>query len=278
MISRRVFLLGAAAASVSSRAQAAAARSAPALFVQHGPYFPLDAEKRAPLESWARTLAPVRGIVAMTPHFGGRALTFGPAGPAQLLYNVPDDIARLLPKDLRYPAPADDGLAERAASLLGETPPRTTKTGLEHTLWMPLYYLYPAARAPILQLSFPLSPGSDLFALGAKLAPLTDEGIAVVGSGSISHNLALWAAHENKERVPRPSWVEEFTHWTEERLVARDVDALRDWQHRAPAARLNHPDGGEHFRVLLFALGAKLARGGSAPIRLSEKRAGVQIG
>jgi len=72
--------------------------------------------------------------------------------------------------------------------------------------------------------------------------------------------------------------VSEFVQWTEERLRARDVDALRDWQHRAPASRLNHPDGGEHFRVLLFALGAKLGRGGAPEMRLAEQRAGVQIG
>jgi 4,5-DOPA dioxygenase extradiol len=117
---------------------------------------------------------------------------------------------------------------------------------------MPLLYLFPRADVPVLQLSFPLSPGADLFALGRALAPLREDGIAIVGSGSVSHNLAAFGAM----RDGPPAWMIEFQAWTKERVLARDVDALCDFRNKAPAQGLNHPDGGEHFRVLLLALGA----------------------
>ncbi|GAA0539472.1 hypothetical protein GCM10011581_06710 [Saccharopolyspora subtropica] len=109
--------------------------------------------------------------------------------------------------------------------------------------------MYPEADVPVLQISMPTLEPERLMRLGETLRPLRDEGVLIVGSGFFTHNLSALRA----ERTP--SWSVEFDDWGREALAARDVDALLDFQRKAPAGRLAHPRT-EHFAPLFVTLGA----------------------
>jgi 4,5-DOPA dioxygenase extradiol len=93
-----------------------------------------------------------------------------------------------------------------------------------------------------------------LFDIGRRLAPLRDEGVLILGSGFTTHNLHLMDMSRGTDAEPA-SWSTEFDAWAAERIAARDVDALIDFEHAAPAARIAHPRT-EHFAPLFVSLGA----------------------
>ena len=129
-----------------------------------------------------------------------------------------------------------------------------TDRGLDHGAFIPLMAMYPAADIPVVQLSMPsLDPGA-LLDLGARLRPLRDEGILVLGSGFMTHSFArdpALAAHTAA-----------FDEWVVDALARADVDALADYRSKAPGAAVAHPTA-EHFVPLLLTVGAA-ADAGSA--------------
>ncbi|HLK39994.1 MAG TPA: class III extradiol ring-cleavage dioxygenase [Polyangiaceae bacterium] len=266
-VGRRAWIGGAvslAASSMASRAQAAtAAAQAPVLYVSHGaPIYALnDAARIAELQRWGEQLPQVTGIVAMTPHYGARRLELGAIGPGVALYDLPPAIRRRVPAGLAYPTPSNAMLAAKVADLTGGGLADGRRAGFDHTTWMPLRCLRPAADVPVLELAYPYVPEADAVALGARLSPLRDEGILFVASGGMTHNLA--AADPD---LVAPSWSREFDAWAKERITAADLDSLVDWRHKAPAAELAHPDDGGHYRVLLFAMGLAMGHGGAARV------------
>jgi 4,5-DOPA dioxygenase extradiol len=182
---------------------------------------------------------------------------FGPTSRGFAMYDLPPPFKRLLPQDLDYATPPSDALASRIDGLLQGSGPiaRSRQRGFDHTTWMPLLCLFPAADVPVLELAYPYVPEADLFALGRRLAPLRDEGVMFIASGGMTHNLA---AASLPLGAPTPSWAREFDAWSADKITALDVDALVDFRHKAPAVDLAHPDDGAHFRVLLAALGVLL--------------------
>jgi 4,5-DOPA dioxygenase extradiol len=173
------------------------------------------------------------------------------------MYDLPGVFKRQLPADLDYPTPPSVELAAHVDPLLGDNGllVRVDRRGFDHTTWMPLLCLFPAASAPVLELAYPYLPDGDLLALGRRLAPLRAEGVMFIASGGMTHNLATLGAGSS---LATPSWAREFDGWAAEKISHLDVDALVDWRHKAPAANLAHPDDGAHFRVLLVALGVLL--------------------
>src|SRR5207344_249803 len=135
------------------------------------------------LRAWGRGIAMPRGIVVMTPHFAARRLQLGPTGPGFAMYNLPPRFKRLLRQDLDYKTPPSTELGTRIEALLGRALPRSERRGFDHTTWMPLLSLFPAADVPVLELGYPYVPESEAFALGQRLAPLRDEGILFLASG-----------------------------------------------------------------------------------------------
>jgi 4,5-DOPA dioxygenase extradiol len=254
-LSRRALLrAGLALGANSSPALGAAAnRPAPVLFVSHGTplMLPGNEARVADLRAWGASIARPRGIVVMTPHFAARELQLGPSGPGFAMYNLPPRFKRLLPQDLDYKTPSSAELGARIEALLGRGLPRPERRGFDHTTWMPLLSLFPAADVPVLELGYPYVPESEAFALGQRLAPLRDEGILFLASGGMTHNLGVLEG-------PTPSWASEFDHWATEALAHQDADSLVAWRSKAPAADLAHPDDGGHFRVVLAALGVAL--------------------
>jgi 4,5-DOPA dioxygenase extradiol len=157
--------------------------------------------------------------------------------------------------DLRYPAPGEPALGEAIATRLTRAGiPATTdnRRGLDHGAWVPLRYLAPQASLPVLQLSLPAgwSPAQNL-AYGRALQGLGEEGVLVVGSGSITHNLHEFEI-DSRAEDPR---AQAFTDWIGARLADADLPALLDYRRQAPHAAWAHPSE-EHLMPLFVALGA----------------------
>lgn len=224
----------------------------PALFVSHGaPTFALEAGPAGQaLRSLGQRLPRPRAIVAVSPHWTTRGLAIGAADRPATLHDFGGFPRELYA--LEYPAPGAPVLAREVAKLLGAsgaTPALDAQRGLDHGVWVPLMHLYPDAGVPVVPLSMPLHlDAAGAWRIGEALAPLSDAGVLILGSGSLTHNLAEIGADP-----ATASYVGEFAAWTRDAL--RDRAALLDWQARAPHARRAHPTP-EHFLPLLVAAGA----------------------
>ncbi len=159
---------------------------------------------------------------------------------------------------MRYPAPGSPGLAESAAALLRQAsfPARIdTRRGLDHGAWVPLILAYPAADIPVVQLSVqPRSGPAHHLSVGRALAPLREEGILIIGSGSFTHNLDEFF-HGQADPEREPEWVTEFAEWFDRALMEGRMDDLVNYRQIAPNAKRNHPTD-EHLLPLYVALGA----------------------
>jgi 4,5-DOPA dioxygenase extradiol len=166
--------------------------------------------------------------------------------------------------EIRYDAPGAPEVAQRAAELLKAAGlPVSTNAcrGRDHGTWVPLRHMYPAADVPAFQVSIqPALGGAHHLALGAALAPLAREGVLIVGSGHMTHNLREWMQHVQRHgRQPGAGaatpYVEEFRRFIDAALRSDDRDALAQWEQRAPHALRAHPSP-EHFLPLHVAYGA----------------------
>jgi 4,5-DOPA dioxygenase extradiol len=161
---------------------------------------------------------------------------------------------------LRYDAPGAPAIADDAAALLGGAGfdvHRLDRGGLDHGIWTPLRYLWPAADVPVLPLAFvPSWSPERLFAFGAALAPLAERGVLVMGSGSITHNLRRVFEQGLHDRgQPEIAESRAFRTWMHERGAMQDWDALFDYRRRAPHAADMHPSD-EHLLPWYIAAGA----------------------
>jgi 4,5-DOPA dioxygenase extradiol len=158
---------------------------------------------------------------------------------------------------LRYSAPGAPAIANEAARLLeraGINVTRHPSRGLDHGAWVPLHLMYPAADIPVAQISLIDGAGpAEHYRLGAALRPLREQNVLVIGSGSLTHNLA--ELRRDRLDAPAPAWVSAFAQWVADNLDQRRVDALLDYRKRAPYAAENHPSE-EHLLPLFVALGA----------------------
>ena len=164
--------------------------------------------------------------------------------------------------EMRYPAPGAPALAGRVAGLLHEAGISCTVDplrGLDHGAWVPLKLMFPEADIPAFQLSVqtPLGPAHHV-AMGKALAPLRDEGVLILGSGSATHNLADFRGGRSLNEPPR-AYVKPFDDWLVKTVEAADAAALADYP-RAPEGLRNHPTP-EHFLPIFVPFGAALATG-----------------
>ena len=230
----------------------------PVLFVSHGsPMFALQPGSTGPaLAQWARTHAPaeqLRGIVLMSPHWMTRGIGVQTAPQPETWHDFGGFPAPLY--ELHYPAPGAPALAEQVLGLLraAELPAGPDpKRPFDHGCWVPLMHLYPQASVPVVQVSLPayVSP-QQIYAVGQALAPLREQGILLVGSGSMTHNLR----ELRREDGPTEPYVTAFCGWVEDTLQRGDLVAMLDYRARAPHAERVHPTD-EHFQTIYFALGA----------------------
>jgi 4,5-DOPA dioxygenase extradiol len=160
---------------------------------------------------------------------------------------------------IRYPAPPSEALARRVAELLtagGLATDIDTKRGLDHGAWVPLRLGWPEADVPVVQLSVQTRLGPEHhFRLGQLLAPLRQEGVLIVGSGSFTHDLSAFRSTGGVIDAPERDWVHVFAEWMGQALQERRIDDLLAYRRLAPEAAHNHPTE-EHLLPLYVALGA----------------------
>ncbi|MGN8260706.1 DODA-type extradiol aromatic ring-opening family dioxygenase [Pseudomonas sp. SMSB3] len=224
----------------------------PSLFISHGsPMLALQPGASGPaLKTLAATLPRPAAIVVVSAHWESDELQVSSAAQPQTWHDF-----RGFPPALyavNYPAPGAPALASRIADLLQAR--LNAQRPFDHGTWVPLSLMYPDADIPVVQVSLPsrLGPAMQL-QVGQTLAALRAQGVLLIGSGSITHNLGELDWQAGPEVIE--PWALTFRDWVVERLQANDQAALLDYRKQAPFAARNHPSD-EHLLPLFFALGA----------------------
>lgn len=232
----------------------------PTLFVSHGaPTLVVDA---VPAHDFLQTLPtllpePPRAILMVSAHWETPVPAVSTVAHLDTIHDFggfPEALYRL-----RYPAPGAPALAARVVELLaaaGIAAATSASRGLDHGAWVPLMLAWPDAQIPVTQLAVQTQLGAaHHYALGRALAPLRDEGVLIIGSGSFTHDLSEFRKSRLAINSPEPGWVTAFADWIDAAICDDRVDDLLDYRRRAPEAVHNHPTE-EHLLPLHVALGA----------------------
>ena len=239
-------------------------RPLPTLFLSHGS--PMTALEPREAGAFMQRLGPAierefgrpRAIVVISAHSLTRAPVLLGAPRHEAVYDFGGFDPKL--QILRYDAPGAPELATRVAALLagaGIAAHVLAEGGLDHGIWTPLRYMFPDADVPVLPLAWPPDwAPQQLFALGEALAPLAAEGVLIIGSGSITHNLGRVFAGgmRDVERAATPESTA-FRDWFRARSESADWQPLFDYRRQAPHADLMHPTD-EHLLPWYVAAGA----------------------
>jgi 4,5-DOPA dioxygenase extradiol len=243
----------------------------PALFLGHGS--PMNAlEQNSYTAAWrelGRTLPRPKAILAVSAHW----YILGTAVTAMRLPKTIHDFGGFPQAlfDMRYPAPGDPALAERVQALLSPLAVGLDQSwGLDHGTWSVLVHVYPDADIPVLQLSIDASqPAEFHYQLGARLNALRDEGVLILGSGNVVHNLRAinWNA-----AAPGYDWAQRFDRQIREHLLRGEHQPLVAYESFGSDARLAIPTP-EHFLPLLYIIGLQQP---GEPVRFATD--GIQNG
>ena len=227
---------------------------AAALFLSHGApdliLHPEDPAHQA-IKALGRRLPRPEAVVVATAHWTTREPAVGRAARPATIHDFGGFAPEL--SEITYPAPGAPAVAERAVAVLAAAgiTARAVDQGLDHGVWVPLGILFPDADIPVVPLA--VQPGRDgdhHLALGRALAPMRDDNVLIIGSGSATHNLGALVPG----LTTAPAWVQAFDDWFVAAATAGDTQALARWTS-APHARHNHPTP-EHFLPALVAAGA----------------------
>jgi 4,5-DOPA dioxygenase extradiol len=245
----------------------------PVLFLSHGsPMFALDpGTTGGALRQWAAGLEAAqtqpKAVLIMSPHWMTRV-------PVVMTTPKPTtwhDFGGFPPAlyDLRYPAVGNPTLANQVQGLLlaaGIDCASDDQRPYDHGAWVPLMHLFPKADVPVVQLSLPayFSP-AQLVALGKALASLREQGVLIIASGTMTHNLSELS--DRRSDAPVVPYAVEFARWIETHITQGDTESLLNYRTLAPHAVRAHPTD-EHFVPLYFALGAAT---GDTPSYLSRE-------
>jgi 4,5-DOPA dioxygenase extradiol len=158
--------------------------------------------------------------------------------------------------EVQYPAPGAPDLARRISTLLTAHAARPRSDwGLDHGTWSVLVHLLPAADVPVLQLSIDARlPAAKHIEIGKALAPLRDEGVLILGSGNVVHNLRDAFGNLRSGRSETPAWAAEFDRNISQALEQRDAQHLASALDSA-LGRNAHPSP-DHYLPLLYTFGA----------------------
>lgn len=229
----------------------------PSLFISHGsPMLALEPGASGPaLQRLAARLPRPQAIVLVSAHWESDGLWVASGALPPTWHDFGAFPAALFA--VQYPAPGAPHLAAQIAERLCDAglPARLDpQRPFDHGAWVPLSLMYPQADIPVIQVSLPVRLGpAGQQAIGQALAPLREQGVLLIGSGSITHNLGelQWRAAP-EQATP---WASAFRDWMVETLQMDDDTALLDYRQRAPHAVRNHPSE-EHLLPLFFARGA----------------------
>ena len=228
----------------------------PALFLGHGsPMNTItDGPERRSWQKLGQVLPRPKAVLMISAHWqtqGGVHLTAG-ASPRTIhdFSGLPDELFAV-----QYPAPGSPQLVERVAELLGDEQVRRDDSwGYDHGAWGVMLPMYPVADVPMVQLSLnrSLTPEQHL-STAAKLAPLRDEGVLLLSSGNVVHNLP----EHFRTRGTTQDWTVQFQNRINCAVIANDHAALTTFaaDDQAAAMAIN---SAEHYLPLLYAVGARL--------------------
>ena len=229
----------------------------PTLFLSHGsPMHAINAGAAGDVwAALAKQLPQPKAVLMVTAHWDTNLPMFSGNAKPSMIYDFggfPDALFKI-----SYPAPGAPDIAAKAQALLktaGITASIDGCRGLDHGTWVPLLKMYPNADVPIVQLSVQsLMNPRHHFDVGRALTPLTKEGVLIVGSGHLTHNLRDWMMMRG--HTAHAPYAQKFQSWVFDRLAANDIDSLSRYREVAPDAMRAHPTE-EHFLPLFVALGA----------------------
>jgi 4,5-DOPA dioxygenase extradiol len=232
----------------------------PAIFFGHGN--PMNAlAKNLYTEAWAavgREMPRPKTILCVSAHWyvPGSAVTVSTA-PRTIhdFGGFPRDLYRVL-----YPAPGDPELAARVEQLLAPLPVhRDEAWGLDHGTWSVLCHVYPLANVPVVQLSIDeTQPASFHHEIGKRIAPLRDEGVLIVGSGNLVHNLHAYAWGQHT--VEPYEWTIEFEKRARELLLSGEDGPLVNYESKLGREAVLAVPTPDHYLPLLYVIGARQSR------------------
>ena len=226
------------------------------LFVSHGaPTLPFeDVPARHFLTALGTSLPRPRAILMISAHWETDIPTFNAVAQPRTIHDFAGFPAALY--QLHYPASGDLSLAQKIAEHLhaAHLPVAIDSArGLDHGAWVPLMLMWPHADIPVVQLSLQKTGGPHAhLEIGRALAPLAEDHVQIIASGSFTHDLSSWRGQAG---MAEPQWVTDFADWMHAALVTgRTEDALA-YRQLAPHAVRNHPSE-EHLLPLFVAMGA----------------------
>jgi 4,5-DOPA dioxygenase extradiol len=229
---------------------------APVLFISHGaPTFAIEPGTLSPqLQRLGQQLPGIRAVLVVSPHWQTRGVKVLTTASPETVHDFGGFPTSLY--ELRYPAAGQPELAKEGARLLeaaGFSTDVDARRGLDHGAWVPLYHLLPQANVPVFQVSMPLNlTTQSAFQLGQALAPLRQQGVLIMTSGSMTHNL-----NEFRQSAIHPqAYAQEFAKWVKVAVLANAIQPIIQYRTEAPHAQRAHPTE-EHFLPLLVALGAQ---------------------
>ncbi len=230
----------------------------PTVFVSHGaPTFAIEPGLAgAQLRALGLALGRPRAVVVVSPHWMTQGVEITATDKPQTVHDF-GGFPRAL-YSLQYLAPGSPGLAVRIQQQLQSqdiSARLDVRRGLDHGAWVPLMHLFPEADVPVVQVSLPFDVDeAKAFALGKALAPLAQDGVLIVGSGSLTHNLYEFRTGQ----AQAAAYALEFSAWVRRAVLDGDMTRLGQALALAPHAGRAHPTT-EHFLPLLVAAGAALA-------------------
>ncbi|MGS5089321.1 dioxygenase family protein [Hydrogenophaga sp. A37] len=229
----------------------------PTLFISHGsPTFAIDPGIAGPaLTALGKTLPRPKAILIVSPHWMTREPRVATSAAPQTVHDFGGFPPALY--QLNYPAPGAPAVAQRVIEVLGAAGwpvAADAQWGLDHGAWVPLLYLFPAADVPVFQVSLPARlDGERAYAYGQALAPLAEEGVLIIGSGSLTHN--LYEVRFDAPDAQSETYAAEFAAWIHQTLRNGDHARLQQTMAAAPHAQRSHPTA-EHLWPLMVAAGA----------------------
>lgn len=229
----------------------------PSLFVSHGaPTMALDASPAHQfLEKLIDAVGKPKAILVASAHWESTGPLVSDAERPETIhdfYGFPEPLYAL-----SYPAPGASAVAKHAQHLIdsvGLGPVLSETRGLDHGAWVPLLLGYPAADIPVAQLSIqPQKDPEHHFRLGKALRSLREDGVLIMGSGNLTHNLGEFRGRALDAEPPE--WVRVFDEWMSWAIAEGRTQDLLHYRTRAPEAVRNHPTD-EHLLPLFVAMGA----------------------
>ncbi|ATO18267.1 dioxygenase [Acinetobacter sp. LoGeW2-3] len=227
----------------------------PGLFISHGsPMLALNPEQVGPaLERLSVNLPRPEAIIVMSAHWESNALEVNTGIRPETWHDFRGFPPQLY--QLRYPAPGRPELAEQILGLLSEagfSAYANNSRPRDHGVWMPLLHMYPDADIPVVEISLPMNmTAHDIYKIGQTLAPLREQQVLLIGSGSITHNLRELDRTGQSNVVPE--WASTFRNHVVSKLTHSDYEAVLDWPS-IPYLERNHPTL-EHFAPIFFSMG-----------------------